>query len=210
MKLLAEESLKPYLEILKNWFDQAIRPFHMLAYMLHPLHNGKLLTTDQKKTARQWLIENHPSYLTTLIAYEAKSLPFPPSYFHESTIQTLNPITWWKGVQSGGVLWISVNFPFIYCLVLEVRLQSNVSFQTLEKYTPNSGIDLELRRQQNWCLFTECCAVKKRLTLMKMMHEWNTRTWHGDVFYARTLIFNGDRIAFPLLKHSAAILSLSL
>ena len=46
MKLLAEESLKPYLEILKSRFDQANRPFHMLAYMLHPSFNGKLLTTE--------------------------------------------------------------------------------------------------------------------------------------------------------------------
>jgi len=64
---------------------------------LHPKYQGKLLCNNQVEEAKLWLKEKNPAYLQTVIAFEAKSSPFPGSYFDEDATN-INPLTWWLSV----------------------------------------------------------------------------------------------------------------
>ena len=47
-------------------------------------------------------MDKNPEFILTIIAYRAKSMPFPHSFFTESAIE-LHPVTWWKGVKSAEI-----------------------------------------------------------------------------------------------------------
>ena len=81
---------------------QALTPEHLVAYTIHPKYQGQLLNGDEMEIVNQWLMDKNPEFISTIIAYRAKSMPFPHSFFTESAIE-LHPVTWWKGVKSAEI-----------------------------------------------------------------------------------------------------------
>jgi len=52
LKLLNEEEIEPYRNILEKRFSEAITPAHLLAYMLHPQYDNTRLSKKQEEIAR--------------------------------------------------------------------------------------------------------------------------------------------------------------
>ena len=112
LSLLSCDMLKPHLKTIQARFEQAIQPFHIVAYILHPKYRGALLSEDQREAANQWgkgpvSFDNadqvmqgptqNPLFLPLLVAYDTQTAPFPQSFFCEPML-SFSPILWWKGV----------------------------------------------------------------------------------------------------------------
>jgi hypothetical protein len=94
--------LEPHKKHVSARFHKAVLPEHLVAYTLHPKYQGELLTPDQLEIVNKWVISKDPNFIATLISYQAKSMPFPVSYFSDAAVQ-VPPLTWWKGLKPLGV-----------------------------------------------------------------------------------------------------------
>ena len=92
----------PHMTAVTSWFKQTIWPEHLVAYLLHPKCHGLSLTTDQRKKDDAWLLEWDSTFMASLISHQAKTGPFPASFFTGHAVK-MNPITWWKAVQKYGI-----------------------------------------------------------------------------------------------------------
>ena len=95
MSLLEDTALDPHKATVKKRFNQAIKPCHLVAYLLHPKYQESRLTNDQLELAHQWLLQKNPNYLAAAVAFETKSSPFPSSFF---SLSVMHPVVWWKGL----------------------------------------------------------------------------------------------------------------
>ena len=59
--------------------DQAQKPLHYLAYLMHPVHKGKKLTTEQSEIVCNWANIKIPSFLQLITTFEER--PFAEPYF---------------------------------------------------------------------------------------------------------------------------------
>ena len=75
-------------------FDQAMTPSHILAKIRHPRYMGQKLSAEQQETARQLLNTHHPTLLLLTLAFQAKTLPFPPSFFSETCTSSRSGGPW--------------------------------------------------------------------------------------------------------------------
>jgi hypothetical protein len=98
ISLLENESLRQHYKVIEKRFKQAIQPFHLMAYILHPSYGGSKLNAEQREEARQWCRSRNSSFLPLLIAYDTQSSPFPSSFFLDEVVKSLKPEIWWKGV----------------------------------------------------------------------------------------------------------------
>ena len=78
---------------------QALTDAHLAAYLLHPQFRGEHLTVEQREKATKWICEKSPDFINTLIAFQAKSSPFPESFFATTTVK---PVNWWKAALGCG------------------------------------------------------------------------------------------------------------
>ena len=99
LKLLQEESLKPYQKTLKNRFQCAVTPHHILANMLHPKYRGSRLNSEQKEIGMQTILAKDPNFLPVMCSFQAESSPFPKSMFAEQCLQNVTPVVWWQCVK---------------------------------------------------------------------------------------------------------------
>ena len=128
--LMENPDLEPHNTILKKRFNQAILPIHLAAYHLHPTYLGEKLSTAQKETVHMFMFKNNPKFLNTVLSFEAKSTPFPPSFL----TKPLNPNVWWKALP----VLISMLDLYRLCLICSkhgIHLHLlNVFSQTLVSY----------------------------------------------------------------------------
>lgn len=97
IKLIENEDLRPYHDILFKRMNQSITPAHLVAYLLHPKFKGEGLTEIQKEDARSWLHEINPEFLNYVVSFKAQGAPFPKSYFTQ-TLEELNPSSYWRSL----------------------------------------------------------------------------------------------------------------
>ena len=98
--LMENDNLKLHMSAVRKRFDQAIQAFHFLAYILHPAYRGEKLSEAQNEAARVWCLELNPDFLPLLVAYETRSLPFPPTFYSDVMLKS-EPTLWWNGVFRG-------------------------------------------------------------------------------------------------------------
>ena len=93
--LLEEACLNVHKTIVTTRMNQALKPFHFLAYLMDPKYRGQRLSQEHKEIAREWLKNIESDSLPLVIAYEAA--PYPTSYF-TSTTASVNPVICWNAV----------------------------------------------------------------------------------------------------------------
>ena len=102
LSLAANPLLQAHSNVIDKRMKQAITVEHLVAYKLHPKYRGTLLTDDQLASVNDYLASRNDSYIATLIAFDAKSNPFPAVYFNDNAI-SVAPAIWWKGMKSYNV-----------------------------------------------------------------------------------------------------------
>ena len=96
--LLVDPAMQSHKEKVMKRFNQAITPFHMAAYLMHPKYKGEKLSAEQVDIAHDWLASKDPTYMPAVIAFQAESIPYPASYF--SSAATVTPASiWWKSIE---------------------------------------------------------------------------------------------------------------
>ena len=75
---------------------------HIVAYMLHLSYKDVNRTGKQLDTVNESITTNDPSFITSLINYQAQASPFP-SIFFTNVATKLSPINWWMVLRSYGV-----------------------------------------------------------------------------------------------------------
>ena len=169
LSLLSCDVVKPHLKKIQARFEQAIQPFHFVAYILHPKHRGVLLSEVQREAANQWIMAQNPLFMPLLVAYDTQSAPFPQSFFCEP-MMTLSPTLWWKGVLKNTKAEINHEFSrlaAVYCQLLQVQQQSSASFPILATFTANCVIALVLQHLRSW--FSAIACFAGMLLLMSLM-----------------------------------------
>ena len=81
-------------------FDQAMTSSNFLANLLHPRYMGQKLSAEQQEIARQLPNTQHPTLLPLTLAFQAKTLPFPPLFFSETCTSSMSGAVWWKCLKS--------------------------------------------------------------------------------------------------------------
>ena len=95
LELAAAEELKPYRDVIMKRFSQWLTPAHMVAYMSHPKHKGRGLTSQQEETAQQWLAQKNPQFLPPLLMMQIQDERLPKTMFMEEVVSSLSPASWW-------------------------------------------------------------------------------------------------------------------
>ena len=93
--LMKDKNLMQYKNQIAARMKAALQPFHFLAYMTDPKYKGERLNDQQKEQARNWLHAKLPDRLSSLIAFEAETEPYPASFFK---VKDLKASVWWKGL----------------------------------------------------------------------------------------------------------------
>lgn len=101
-----QEQLAPVLDDvgrnkLRTRMDKILTPFHILAYMLHPMFFAdNKLTEAEVDTAMTFVSETYPECMYLVINYRTQSAPFKPYLFTPVVVQKTSPIAWWKSAIS--------------------------------------------------------------------------------------------------------------
>ena len=74
----------------------ALTPAHYLANFIDPRYQGKCLTAEAIDRAENYVEENFPQFLSTLMRYRGKSMPFKHMHFKPDVVNTLSPLAWWQ------------------------------------------------------------------------------------------------------------------
>ena len=112
-------------------FKQAIIPEHFTAYKLHPAYQGVKLSAGQLEIVNDFIVSKSPAFITELIAFQAKSTPYPAAFFNEAALR-MDPVTWWKATKSSGV-----NSDFVDFVIR--LLQAPASSASVERIFSNFG-----------------------------------------------------------------------
>lgn len=102
LSLLENPVLSQHRSAIDRRFKQAITTEHLTAYKLHPKYLGEKLSHEQSQIVSEYLLGKSEVNAEVLIAFEAKSAPFPAHYFTEKGRQ-VPPTTWWKGAKNSAV-----------------------------------------------------------------------------------------------------------
>ena len=81
--------------IVKKRYEQFITKAHMLANILHPALQGRLLNAEELNTSMEFANEKYPKLVPIIMKFQAKSPPFQTFKFAESVTKTLTAIEWW-------------------------------------------------------------------------------------------------------------------
>lgn len=79
----------------KDRYDQAITPAHLLANLLDPKLRGKQLTEDEKETAMMYARKKWPFLLPVIMKYQAQSKPFSSYKFEDDVVKGVSSQEWW-------------------------------------------------------------------------------------------------------------------
>jgi transcription termination factor NusB len=86
------------IRIFKKRYNQAMTPYHYLAYLLDPRKTKYSLTVEEKESALQAAEEIYPDsgLLPIVIKLEARSRPFTKVMFSENILKNVTAVEWWK------------------------------------------------------------------------------------------------------------------
>lgn len=98
--LMQNPILQSHYTKIKKRFNQALVPYHFVAYLLHPTYRGELMTYEQKENTRQFLEDIDSNYIPLVIKFDLKELPFPKTYFSPRVIESLTASKWWESISS--------------------------------------------------------------------------------------------------------------
>ncbi len=80
----------------KMRFDQVITQAHLLANLIHPSLQGKLISTEDVNNAMDYANEKFPSLVPVIMKFKAKSSPFQALKFSDSVTKCMSPVEWWR------------------------------------------------------------------------------------------------------------------
>ena len=79
-------------KMVKKIYEQFITKAHMLANMLHPTLQGKMLSAEEVNITMEYANENYVTLVPVIMKFQAKSPPFQAFKFTESITKTLTAI----------------------------------------------------------------------------------------------------------------------
>lgn len=82
-------------KLVKKRYEQFITKAHMLANMLHPALQGKMLSSEEMNITMEYANEKYATLVPVIMKFQAKSPPFQAFKFTESVTKTLTAIEWW-------------------------------------------------------------------------------------------------------------------
>ncbi len=80
----------------KKWFDQVITQAHLLANLIHPSFQGKLLSAEEVNNAMEYTNEKFPFLAPVIMKFQAKSSPFHAFKFSDSVTKCMSAVEWWR------------------------------------------------------------------------------------------------------------------
>ena len=82
-----------------SW-KQSLTIEHYIVYKLYPKHRGQLLNVDQVNEVHDFISFRNPAYFPVIIAFDAKSSPFPAALYTGSSCPSIEPHVWWPSLNS--------------------------------------------------------------------------------------------------------------
>lgn len=82
-------------KLVKKRYEQFITKAHLLANMLHPALQGKMLSAEEVNITMEYANEKYATLVPVIMKFQAKSPPFQAFKFTESVTKTLTAIEWW-------------------------------------------------------------------------------------------------------------------
>ena len=76
-------------------YDQVITQAHLLANLIHPSLQGKLLS-EEVNNAMDYANERFPSLVPVIMKFQAKSPPFHAFKFSDSVTMSMSAVEWWR------------------------------------------------------------------------------------------------------------------
>ena len=95
LKLTKDELLHPYKGIVHDRFNQAMTPYHFLAFCSHPKFRGKGLDDEHLESVHQLIPSRWQGVLGDLCSLQAETHPFPSYMFKDSFFENVDPCVWW-------------------------------------------------------------------------------------------------------------------
>ncbi len=80
---------------MKKRSEQFISKAHMLANMLHPVLQGKMLSAEEVNITVEYANEKYATLVPVIMKFQAKSPPFQAFKFTECVTKTLTATEWW-------------------------------------------------------------------------------------------------------------------
>ena len=82
----------------KNRYDQALKPMHILAYLLSLTFQPENFSTEEKNKATEFVKENFRDrcLVAILLKSVVSSEPFNGLLFENKMVKKVNAIDWWK------------------------------------------------------------------------------------------------------------------
>lgn len=100
LRLVQSKELDQYKATIESRFNEAMQPFHALAYMTDPTLLEKVpIPKDQEDAAYKWLEEEYPQFLPGVLYYNIKDQDtFPTGMFADITLKDtqMTASKWWK------------------------------------------------------------------------------------------------------------------
>lgn len=98
--IFEEEDLQLSVQQFKTFqrrYEQALTPYHFIAYMVDPSKQKYMLTADEKNLALETINEmyGNTGLLPLVIKFNARSLPFKNIMFSEEITKNVSGIQWW-------------------------------------------------------------------------------------------------------------------
>lgn len=144
-------STSDYKSKLIKRMNSNLTPNHYLAYLLTPKYAGTRLDHTELDNVFEYLADNHPLYLATVMDFNVQKGVFAPYRFKSLVVDNVCIMSWWETIHVG------LNFiNFVKQLISAVNSSavSSGSSQLSVWFTLNCKTDWELRRSASWYSFT--------------------------------------------------------
>ncbi|XP_076038547.1 uncharacterized protein LOC143023811 [Oratosquilla oratoria] len=83
------------LTAVRKRYDQVITQAHLLANLIHPSLQGKLLS-EEVNNAMDYANERFPSLVPVIMKFQAKSPPFHAFKFSDFVTKSMSAVEWWR------------------------------------------------------------------------------------------------------------------
>ena len=91
LKLINDDILHPYREKVNHRFTQAMTPFHLFSYLLHPKYRGRGMNAKHLQSVHQLVSNKWQEVLVDLCAFQAEAMPFPSHMFNQIFLENIDP-----------------------------------------------------------------------------------------------------------------------
>lgn len=165
LDLAENPDLEPYKDAITRRMNQALQPFHFLANLLDPRFKGRRMSAKQEEAAENWLIETHPEWLTSMMAFRISDPQiFPESMFLDAVVNQFSPPKWWKLMEVKSSK--KGNLPKEFCSFMKSLSSCPASSASIERIFSTFGLVWSKLRNQ---LGEE--KAKKLVKIYKFLHS---------------------------------------